>query len=337
MKIFIDIIKYPSLITIIVIFVNIFCFKAPLYNGNWLNWIWFIFNCLVCLLCLLFVYGENFSDDDKETKTLCRLLTGLGSFVILGSIVLKYKLCGLTNTNFIWLASLGFFILNEIDQYPSLLLSIIAIVYIFAEYILLDDIYSIILFIIALISVVTAITSLWLTIIKDNDSYDITPIAVLGLFSVLAGFLIKSNFPTLTDNRLYLFGGFLICSCYSFINNKALLYAVLPVTTVSYYTYCVYSYDTPSVIVISCLIFFSISSFVFMTTLKLKINSLEKEKKKLSDENKKLITIVKELKEHRNNSSNDDNETLFGGLMNGIKVARAAEWVWDKLRVVLDS
>lgn len=343
-KFFKCIIKYPALITLIGLFVNVFCFKAHLGDGNWLNWIWFIFNCIVCLLSVFFVSGDIFDDED-ESRTLFKLLNGLSSFIIYGSVILKYSIIGIVDSNLIYLATFAFILQNGIGQYSSLLSSIIALVYIYDKYIILDNYYSIILFVIALLSIVIAIISLWLTKLGDDDDYDITPIAVLGILSVLVCFLVKSNFPVLNENRLYLFGGFLICSCYSFITNKALLYATLPIAIVSYSIYFLFKFDTASIVIISCLLVFSFSSYIYITNLKYIVNhlqsqlySIKKEYKSLADENQKLKIIVNELKE-----SNSDIDGRSGGSSivetfgRGINIARSVDWVLDKLSIFIED
>lgn len=334
-KFFNCIIKYSAFITLTVVFVNVFCYKDHLSDGNWINWIWFIFNCIVCFFSIFFVSGSIFDDGDE--RTLFKLLNGLCSFIIYGSIILKVELAGITETNLIWLATIAFFLQNGVGQYSCLLCSIIAIVYIYAEYLILDNFYSVILFIIALLSVVISIISLWMARLEDDDDYDITPIAVLGLLSIIVGFIIKSNFPEMTENRLYLFGGYLICSCYSFINNKALLYAILPITTVLYCVYFVYSFDAFSIIILICLLLFSISSYAYVSNLKFIVNRQQshlfvvtKENKRLADQNQKLEKIVNELREHKNDDSNNKSDP-WSGPIKTINWARSIEWLLEKI------
>lgn len=313
-------------------------------DGDWLNWVWFIFNCIVCLLSVLFVSGTIFGDDDDETGIIFKLFNGLSSFIIYGSVILKYNIIGITDPNLIWLATFAFILQNGIGQYSSLLASIITIVYLYTQYVILDNYYSIILFIIGLLSIVIAIVSLWLTKLEDDEDYDITPIAVLGLISVFVSFFIKSNLPALTDNSFYIFGGFLICSCYSFINNKALLYSILPIVTILYSIYSVSKFDTLSIVIITCLLVFSISSYVYMTNLKYIVNhlqsqlySLKKEYKSLADENQKLKKIVNELKESGFDNTGEKRDSLIEKTLKKINVVRAAEWLIDKLSVINEN
>lgn len=336
------IIKYPALITLTVLFVNVFCFKVHLYDGNWLNWIWFVFNCIVCILSVFFVSGDIFGDD--ETEILFKLLNGLGSFIIYGGIILKVELTEVPETNLIWLATIAFFLQNGIGQYSSLLSSIIAIIYIYTNYLFLDNYYSIILFVIGLLSVIAAVISLWMVKLEDDDSYDITPISVLGLLSIITCFLIKSNFPEMIGNRLYLFGGYLICSFYSFISNKAILYTILPIITVSYCIYFVYSFDAFSIILLTCLLLFSISSYAYVSNLRFIINSqqsllfaITEKNKKLADQNQKLERLVKELRESNNDNTNNKGSSWIDSATNGINIARSIDWLINKLGQLGDT
>lgn len=330
-------IKYPAFIGLTVLLVNVFCYQNFLSGSGWLNWTWFILCCLVSLLSGLFVSGAIFGDEDK---TVFKLFNGLASFIVYGSIVLKIKLTGIADTNLIWWATTAFFLQNGIGQYSSLLASLISTIYIFTQYILLDNFYSIILFVVAILALVIAIISLWRTKIEDDDDYDITPIAALGLISVFVSFLIKSNFPEMTDNRLYLFGGFLIVSCYSFINNKALLYAILPIGIVAYVTYFVYTFNFLSIILISCLAIFSISSFGYVNNLKYIVNYLqsqvhylEKENKSFANENQRLQNIVSELQRSQNNNSSNNNSSGSSKInpLTVINIGRALDWSLEKI------
>lgn len=287
-------IKYPSFIILCVVFGYIFGFKTQLTESGWLNWVWFIFVCVICILNLFFVSGTIFSEDEED-ETIFKLLSTLATFILYGSIILKSINCEILDVEIIGISSAAYFLTNGIGQYSCSYIYLLVGSYIGYHYVQLDNWYVIALFIIGLLSIVISIFSICLDKLNADDDCDISIIGIGGILTLAISFILKGNFPEMNDNRIVLFAVYLIVSIYSIFSNKAILFAVMPISVVSYFCYFVYPHSYISIALIILLCFIGISLFNYISMLRTVVNHLYTQNYNLTKEYNDLANNYNEL------------------------------------------
>lgn len=294
-------IKYPSLIVLCTLFINVFCFITQLPDSGWLNWTWFIFICIVCLLNFVFISGVIFNNDDRDNSP--QLLSTLASFLIYGSILLKSINSGTIDAEIVVFSTFAYFLINGIGQYACSYMYLFIGSYIYYQYVQLDNWIVVTLFIIGLLSMIASIISIWIDKLSDDDeNYDFTIVGIGGILTLAISFIFKGNFPVIDEHIVIIFAVYLIVSVYSNFSNKAIFFPVMTVSIVSFVCYFVFPHSYISIALIIFLCFIGISLYSYINMLKTLVNylfaqnsSISKKYNDLADDYNDLADDYKKL------------------------------------------
>lgn len=293
-KIISCLIKYPSLIVLCTLFINVFCFKTQLPDSGWLNWTWFILICIVCLLNFVFISGVIFNNDDRDNSP--QLLSTLASFLIYGSVLLKSIYSGTTDAEIVGFSTLAYFLINGIGQYTCSYMYLFIGSYIYCQYVQLDNWLVVTLFIIGLLSMIASIISIWIDKLSDDDeNYDFTIVGIGGILTLAISFILKGNYPVIDEHIVIIFAVYLIVSVYSIFNNKAIFFPLMIVSIVSFVCYFVFPHSYISIALIIFLCFIGISLYSYINMLKTIVNYLFTQNSSLSKKYNDLVDNYNDL------------------------------------------
>ena len=170
--------------------------------------------------------------------------------------------------------SIAYFLVNGLNQYSCLYIILLGNGLMFFHYIQLDNWYSITSFIISILAVILAIAMIWLSNLDYENDVFISIVSLFGVIPVIITFLIKGNFPELIGNRLSFFGGYLIIAIYSIINNKQLLFTLVPIAGTVYACYYLYPHSWMSVAYVLFMAFASMQTYLLISAIYKRIYSL---------------------------------------------------------------